>query len=439
MRPMVEQLGPRTSPCRASALAVLLGASACGGAARPVGSTTVVAMEPVRVTATRSSAGEIEVDAYDARDLLRLGNEALEAGRIAEAIELYDRLGAEFPDSDLVVAAEYNAALGLERAGRGRDAAERYVRLATVHPSAAEVNDALFQAAGCFERLEAWTEAAAVLERILVRAELDPSEQLEALARRGAALVEAGVLDEGEAELRRAVALARRAGAEALRTDYHLAQAQFFLGEVPRRRMGAVRLEADEQRFRTGLEARCELLLRAQTQYVQAIRVGNAQWAAAAAYRIGEMYSSLFADVVAVPVPEAEVPPDMTDAAEIEAFRREYPRHYRRLLSEYLEPLLHNAIRWWETNLMMVERTGVEGDWVGRTRAELIRVRGLLDDIQAEVDTDTSSDPPDPAASPPVSPPPEAAPAPPTHGDRTAPRADCRMATFLLDTAKRNG
>jgi hypothetical protein len=58
--------------------------------------------------------------------------------------------------------------------------------------------------------------------------------------------------------------------------------------------------------------------------------------------------------------------------------------HYRRLLREYMEPLLHNAIRWWESNLMMVERTGVEGEWVSRTREQLERVRDLLDEIDRE-------------------------------------------------------
>jgi hypothetical protein len=127
------------------------------------------------------------------------------------------------------------------------------------------------------------------------------------------------------------------------------------------------------------LETRCELLLRAQTQYVQAIRVGNAEWAAASAYRIGQLYSGLYSDIVDVPVPDPDVPSDIREPEELEAFRDEYPRHYRRLLRAYLEPLLRNAIRWWETNLMMTERTGLGGEWVGRTQADLQRIRDLLD------------------------------------------------------------
>lgn len=362
---------------------LLTGCGASAGQGEP-STPENVTMEPVRVTARPTDEGEIEVEAYDARDLLRRGNASMSDGRCAEALEAYDRMVEEFPDSSLITAAHYNAALCHERSGRLEEAAARYMVLVAQNPDSPDVKDSLFQAARCRERLEQWPEAIAVLDRLLERSDLRADEQVEAMSRRGAALVRQGDAAEGERQLRRAIAFYRRQGGEAFRTDYYLAQAQYFLGEVPRAGMREITLSNDERVFRVALEGRCELLLRAQTQYTQAIRVGNAHWAAASAYRIGDMYSSLYREIMAIPVPDAEVPRDITDPADIQVFREEYPRHYRRILREYLQPLLHHAIRWWESNLMMIERTGIQGEWVERTREDLERVQDLLDRLAEE-------------------------------------------------------
>jgi tetratricopeptide (TPR) repeat protein len=352
----------------------------CTGTARQ----HTVTMDPVRMTARPAPSGEVVVDAYDARDLLQRGNDALSAGRYEDALESFERLTREFADSQFIEAALYNSALCLEHLDRLEDAAARYLSLVERHTGSPDAPDSLFQATRCYERLERWADAIALLDRLLERSDLDADERLEAMSRRGSALVQLGDLDEGERQLRRAIAFYRREGGEPFHTDYFLAQAQHSLGEIPRMSMAAIELTNDEQQFRIALERRCELLLRAQTQYVQTIRIGNAHWAAASAYRIGDMYSSLYDEIMAIPVPEAEVPDDITAPEDVAVFREEYPVHYRRLLREYMEPLLHNAIRWWESNLMMVERTGVEGEWVSRTREQLERVRDLLDEIDRE-------------------------------------------------------
>jgi tetratricopeptide (TPR) repeat protein len=360
----------------------------CGAATsrRSPAAAELVTMDPVHVTASREparlgadGAAAVQFDAYDARELLTRGNDALDAASYQRALELYDRLVAEFPESLLASAARYNAALALDRAGDLAAAADRYERLAEAAPLSADAVDALFQAARCHERLEHWDRAEATLARLTARDDLSPDQRVEALARRGAALVADSRGPEAEVALRRAVALSRGLGVDGLRTDYYLAQAQHLLGEIPRRAIAEIPLSNDEARFREALERRCALLLAAQVQYVQAIRVGNAHWGAASAYRIGEMYSTLYDDVMAVPVPDVEVPPDLTHPEEVEAFRDEFPRHYRRLLREYLEPLLHSAIRWWESNLMMVERTGVTGPWADETRERLDGLQRLLD------------------------------------------------------------
>lgn len=373
---------------------VAAGSAGCGAARTRAGRTAEpVSLEPLRVTARETEQGDLEIDAYDARDLLERGNQALAAERFGEAVAYFDQLVREFPESELVSAAHYNAALGLARQGQVEAAAERYLTLVRAVPDSADVTDALFQAAACFERLEQWERAIDPLGLVLERGTLTPDQRLEAMARRGAALVHASRFEEAELQLRRALAFSARSRPADLHTDYYLAEAQYYLGEVPRLAMRGIELTSDEAQFRQALMERAELLLRAQTHYVQAIRVGNAYWGAASAYRLGEMYSGLFDDVMAVPVGAVEVPPDITAPDEVRSFLEEFPLHYRRLLRQRLEPLLHNAIRWWEANLMMVERTGVQGEWVGRTRASLERVRALLEEITDEGSGPTGVDP----------------------------------------------
>lgn len=361
------------------------GCLGCGGAPRTqVRAPEAVTMEPVRVTAHRSPEGDVELDAYDARDLLRRGNQALSERRCDDAVASYDQLLREFQDSRLVSAAHYNAALCLEHTEQLEEAAERYLMVVTDSPDSSDVRDAFFQATRCYERLEQWQRSISVLDQVMSRTDLSPDEQIEAMARRGTALIHQGRYDDGQVQLRRAVAFYRNSSPDAVATDYYLAQAQYYLGEAPRIQMGEVGLTSDESQFRQALDLRCELVLRAQTQYVQAIRMGNAHWGAASAYRIGEMYSSLFDDVMEVPVGDIVVPPDLVSPEEIQAFLEEFPRHYRRLLRQRLEPLLHNAIRWWESNLMMIERTGISGEWVERTRGNLDRVRSLLANFEED-------------------------------------------------------
>lgn len=345
---------------------------------------TTVTMDPVLVEAHQEDQGEITTAVFDVRELFERANVAMTEERFDDALEDYNTILSRFPSSSLATPARYNSALCLQQLNRLDEAARRYLELVEHRPTGQDAKDALFQAALCYESLEQWSEAAAVLFQLLEREDLVPREHLEALARRGAALIEHGELDDGERVLRRAVSLAREMGQDAVPTDYYLAQAQHFLGEGQRRRISQVELSPDERAFRTALQARCHFLLRAQTQYVQAIRVGNAEWAAASAYRIGQMYSSLYSEIMDVPVPEPDIPQDITDPEDVEVFRQEYPAEYRRILQEYLSPLLQNAIRWWETNLMMVERTGVQGPWVGQTRSDLERVRQLLDEIEGD-------------------------------------------------------
>src|SRR5687768_14709280 len=99
--------------------------AACGGT--PKGGTTPVAkaddpgakpvktieLEPLRIDVVDGPDGP-RAEAYDARMLLEEGNDALMQRRFDEALEKYQHLATDFPDSALVLPALYNSGLALE-------------------------------------------------------------------------------------------------------------------------------------------------------------------------------------------------------------------------------------------------------------------------------------------------------------------------------------
>ena len=91
-RAVPRQRGRRSAGC---CLLLVLWACVCVGCGAGVGrrGTSTVAMDPIRVTASRTGDEDVAVDAYDARELLRRGNAALAERRCADALEAFDRLG----------------------------------------------------------------------------------------------------------------------------------------------------------------------------------------------------------------------------------------------------------------------------------------------------------------------------------------------------------
>jgi len=325
-------------------------------------------MDPVRIQAHRDDAGELRLEAYDAQSLFTAANQALSQNRCDRAVPLYDRIANEFPESRWFSASLYNAGLCLEELHRDAQAIERYTRLQARLPDSPDIKDSLFRAGGCLERLERWADASANFERLLARQDLSGDERMEAMVRRGTAIFEQGDLDRTDALMREAILFYRHgSGAEEpIQTDYFMAQAQYMLGEVLRERMEAIRFSPSEAAMRIELEQKSQYLLDAQAAYILAIRVTNPHWAAAAGYRIGMLFSTLYDHIMAAPVPP-----------ELDAEQREI---YFDELRRQIRPLVDKALRVWTRTMEMGTRTGLgqQHEWVRRAEHEMTRLRALV-------------------------------------------------------------
>lgn len=325
-----------------------------------------VDMDPVRIQAHRDDSGELRLEAYDAQSLFTAANRELSQNRCDRALPLYDRIANEFPESRWVSASLYNGGLCLEELHRDAAAVEHYTRLQTSLPDSNDVKDSLFRAGGCLERLERWADVGSNFERVLARQDLSGDERMEAMVRRGAAVFQQGDLDRTDGLMREAILYYRQgSGAEPIQTDYFMGEAQYMLGEVLRARMEAVRFSPNEAAMRIELERKSQFLLDAQAAYILAIRVTNPHWAAAAGFRIGTLFSTLYDHIMAAPVPP-----------ELDAEQRGI---YFDELRRQIRPLVDKAMRVWTRTMEMGARTGLgRNEWVERTEHEMARLRALV-------------------------------------------------------------
>ena len=261
-------------------------------------------LEPVRIEVSRDGTGGTHVAMFDARELFDQAGAALDAGRHDEALALYDRLVSDFPDSQLVPPALFNAGLALEGKRDLDGALARYLDVARRSPATHHGLDAHIRAGAVMAELARWSDALRVFDQVIARRDLGDGDRIEVQARRGHVLVESGRYAEAETALTAALAQAERAEPDGhLETDFFIAMAHYYLAEIPRRQAEAVELRLPEEDLQRDIEAKAKLVLAAQRRFEDTIRLANLYWATAAGYQLGSMQEDMWRALLAAPVP----------------------------------------------------------------------------------------------------------------------------------------
>jgi tetratricopeptide (TPR) repeat protein len=378
--PPARRLAPaRLAVCLlAAALAPAL--TACGGASRGAAAATtprperraVIQMEELHIAAGGDGVEGLGTS-YDAAMLFDRATALLNSQRCDDAVALYLRLAREFPASRLVSSAHYNAGLCLEDTGRLPEAAERFEAvLAAASPDPRDALHAHLMLSNLYVRLERYDDAIRLCDAALARTTLDPDERVELMARKAQAHIGARRLAEAERAGRDALSYWRRLPEDSpVRDLFYVAAANFVVAETLRERAEGIGIpQASVEQQRQALEDRARVLLDAQREYFNTIRIGHAHWAAASGYRIGQMYDAFWTVISTAPVPpRPDLSPDLY---------RVFSEEYHRNLREMVKPLLQHAVRYWEMTLLMVERTGARSEWSDRARRDLDRVRQAL-------------------------------------------------------------
>jgi tetratricopeptide (TPR) repeat protein len=343
----------------------------------------------MRVEVARDARGGTQVAVYDARELFDRAGAALDRGRYDQALALYDRLVSAFPESQLVAPALFNAGLALEGMGDLNAAVARYLEVARRARATRHGLDAHIRAGAVMAEQARWSEALSVFDQLAARSELAAADRIEIRARRGYVLVESGRLDDAERALGAALELDQPGARASVATRYFLAMAQYYLGEVARRRAEAVRLDLPEQELQRDLEAKAKLVLMAQRRFEDTIRRADLYWATAAGYQLGSMQEDMWRALVAAPVPDR--------------LRRDEATIYATEVRALARAHLDKARAAHAMNVQVAEHHRTETPWSASSRRRIAEIDDLLarephraDGARAPARRE-STDPPPPA------------------------------------------
>lgn len=364
---------------------------------------TTYEMEPVKITAVKDAAGQ-HLESFDATELFEQAGAALSEKRFDDAVGTYDRLLKEFNDPRYKKAAIYNAGLALQGKKEWAAAIERFRALATEFPDTADAKDALFQIGASYAELENWPTSAATFADILQRKDLTADDRIEALGRRGYAQFNLKDLDTAERTFKSALAYFTQIEKdERLQTDFYLGLVKYHLGEIPHERFRAAPLRLPEKQMSIDMEEKARLLLFAQRQYIDTIKLGNPQWASASGYQVGALYEEFYDAFMHAPIPPELLGPGPTKTEKREIYFDE--------LRKKIRILLEKSVRVHEQNLLMLERLGVDNEWRDKSKLAYAKLQKLLDPSARLAPGDEGPEPPPaPAAGPPVPVPPASRP-----------------------------
>ncbi len=335
-----------------------------------------VEMDPVVVV--RAKDPLIGLDGYDAKQLLELSTKLYHEEEYARSLLVLERFHTLFSDSALAPQAAYQRGLAHEALERYEEALPAYQVIMENFPEAPVFNDAHFRAAVCLGKLSRWEEVSSLFTRIRQFEGLSTMDELEARVGLGVSLFMQAAYTRAEGAFQAAVFFYEdQEKQEYIPGEYFLGQSRFYLGEIYARAFEAKRLShphaGDKDWAETmgvELEEKCQALLRAQNNFIRAIRVGHAGWATAAGYRIGSLYERLYDDLMKLPVP-----------AELD---EESAQYYRQQVWERVSVLVVKAIKIYEQSLQMAERTGQDNEWVQRASKSLDRMKHLyLESLRA--------------------------------------------------------
>lgn len=306
---------------------------------------------------------------YDAAELFHIAREMDRKGRKEDAITVYESLLEDFPDSGLTEPSWFNLGLlyeGLERFG---DAADAYYTLASQPlPDGEERRrtwiDAHFRLAVAFGKLDEWWRAVAMFDRVLALDFIDDGDRIEAMLGRGIAIQEAGEPASAEIVFASILRFAREADRRGPFAERGMvAEAAYRMGEISADRYQAVILEFPVSLLKERLEEKCTELLSAQHRFLRAIRHGDAHTVAAAGYRIGHLYESLYETITALETP-AELDADQTSVYQVEVRKR-------------VNILVEKALRIYEKVLVVGRSASTAELWNGRLQRAIERLRDL--------------------------------------------------------------
>lgn len=352
-------------------------------------SVSTVDMEPLQIEVSKDGG---ELQAFDAPTLFDEAGVHMDQDRFAEAIENYQRLVKNFPDSPYVPPALYNAGLSLEALGKYPEAAEHYALLSGQFPAARLAKEATLRLGACYAELSRWPASIEALEPMLRRTDLTLAERIEAQARVGLGYFEIKDFAVAERTFREVVAYYQaHKEEERIESPFFVAMAQFYDAHLAHRRFRDLPMRLPQKQLEQDIAQLAKQFLSTQDGYVASIRHKDPFWATAAGFHVGALYRELYDRLLSAPLP-AELDSELKKLV------------YGEMLKSNLRTLLEKAQAILQKNVDMAGRVGVKNGWVERSSEqveEIGRLLATLDDQQVGPKGEPAVGKPDGAPVPP--------------------------------------
>ena len=217
----------------------------------------------------------------------------------------YEQLLREFPGNNKYqLPSLYNEGLAHQGKKDWAKAADVFKKMAELAPNSPDTKDALFQLGATYAEMGNWPTSATLFAQLMERKDMTADDKIEAFARRGFAQFQLKDLDTAERTFTSALYFFRSIEKEErLQTDFYLGLVKYHLGQIPHERFRALPLRLPEKQMAKDMDDKARLLLTAQRQYIETIKMGNPQWASASGYQVGSLYEEFYDSFVHAPIP----------------------------------------------------------------------------------------------------------------------------------------
>jgi tetratricopeptide (TPR) repeat protein len=368
-----------------------------------------IEMDPIKIAAVKGPDG-VHLETYDVAELFEHAGKALAEKRYDDAIAGYGKLLQEFAGNPKYqLPSLYNQGLAHQGKKDWEKAAEAFKKMMSLAPDASDTKDGMFQLGATYAEMGNWPTSATVFAQILERKDLTADDKIEALGRRGFAQFQLKDLDTAERTFSAALYFFRSIEKEErLQTDFYLGLVKYHLGQIPHERFRAIPLRLPEKQMARDMDDKARLLLSAQRQYIETIKMGNPQWASASGYQVGSLYEEFYDSFMHAPIPPDLIGDTNRDKREV----------YYEELRKKIRILLEKSLRTHEQNLLMLERLGVQNEWRDKSKLAFAKLQKMLDpSFKFEFADPATAGSQSPAPPPPPTPTPPAGRSGPGEGD----------------------
>lgn len=237
-----------------------------------------------------------------AKELLAKGEHAILMQQWQDAIDAFEALLAGDSAANDNPQVIYDLAVAYEGIGHFDRARTRYREVVKRFPDDTNARPALAREVSLDAYLEDWTALGEAGDQILARKDIDVGDKMLGLGARGLSRITNGDENGGWKDVNDGLDLVEetRFGATG-QLPVAAAMLRYAEGEIRRIRSEKIILNPPPPDFLAKLEARCQLLLEAQSSYADAIRSVDLHWAAMSGYRVGQMYRTLHQHLMMIP------------------------------------------------------------------------------------------------------------------------------------------